>query len=83
LTSYARAFFLHYQSLAKRRAAAVSLALRLYELDHGCRPKTLDELEGEYLDKVPGDPMEPGGDRLAELLKIEDVDVVSTTRSTQ
>jgi hypothetical protein len=40
----------------RRRFVAVALAIRLYELDHGARPPTLDELVPDYLDAVPRDP---------------------------
>ena len=36
--------------------AAVALAIRLFEVDHGCRPDTLAELVPDYLPAVPLDP---------------------------
>ncbi len=41
---------------ADRRATIVILAIEEYRLDHGKLPKSLDQLEGEYLDAVPLDP---------------------------
>ncbi len=43
-------------TLTSRRLAATALALRLYELDHGQRPATLDELVPNYLPHIPRDP---------------------------
>jgi hypothetical protein len=48
----------HYRCLAKRRAAALVLALRLYQLDHaGALPARLAELAPTYLPAVPLDPL--------------------------
>lgn len=44
---------------AYRRMAALLLAIRLYELDHGQRPAALDALVPEYLAAVPRDPFDP------------------------
>jgi hypothetical protein len=41
--------------------AATALAIRLFELDHGHRPLTLDELVPDYLSEVPADPMSSNG----------------------
>ena len=49
----------YFHTLFLRRAAAVALALRLYELDHGRRPSTLAELVPSYLPAVPVDPFDP------------------------
>lgn len=49
----ARAFFKH---LATRRMAAIALAIRLYELDHGHRPVELTDLVPDYLATLPSDP---------------------------
>jgi hypothetical protein len=52
----------HFSALTERRAAAVLLALRLYQLDRAGRfPATLAELCPTYLSRVPIDPMAPGG----------------------
>jgi len=51
-----RATQLHYRALANRRMAAVALAVRLYEIDRGSRPRRLADLALEYLDEVPHDP---------------------------
>ncbi len=47
----------HFRTLTERRAAAVLLALRLYELDHGTPPQNLDQLVPDYLPAVPLDPL--------------------------
>ncbi len=51
----------YYSSLAMRRMAAAAIALRLYELDHGRRPDTLEALVPDYLPSVPDDPFVEGG----------------------
>ena len=51
-----RAFVLYYRSIALRRMAAVALAIRLYEIDHGNRPADLSKLVPDYLPAVPEDP---------------------------
>lgn len=51
-----RSFKVRFRNLATRRMAAAALAMRLYELDHGHRPKELAELVPEYLAAVPDDP---------------------------
>ena len=55
--SLVRAVPLHYRALANRRMAAIALAIRLYELDHGQRPESLDQLVPDYFDKLPPDPI--------------------------
>lgn len=46
-----------YQCAFQRRAAAVALAIRLYQLDHdGRRPEELADLVPDYLPAVPVDP---------------------------
>ncbi len=39
--------------------AAVALAIRLYEIDHGKRPAKLAELVPKYLQAIPADPFSP------------------------
>ncbi len=56
MPSLERPFELHYRAVASRRMAAVAIALRLYELDHGRRPETLDALVPDYLAAIPVDP---------------------------
>ena len=51
----------HYKWLAGRRTAAVELAVRLYEIDHGHRPATLADLVPDYLPTVPRDPLDAAG----------------------
>ena len=52
---------LRFRTLLSRRFAATALALRLYEVEHGRRPATLDELVPEYLPAVPIDPFAADG----------------------
>jgi hypothetical protein len=47
----------YYRVSTQRRAAAVLLALRLYELNHGSPPPNLDTLVPDYLPSVPIDPL--------------------------
>jgi hypothetical protein len=61
LPSLDRSIVLHYGTIARRRMAATALAIRLFELDHGHRPLTLDELVPDYLSEVPADPMSSNG----------------------
>lgn len=56
-----RGIFLHYRVTARHRMAAIALAIRLYEVDHGRRPGALAELVPDYLDAVPPDPLAPAG----------------------
>ncbi len=56
IASLGRAVFLHFRLLAEMRMAAISLAIRLYEVDHGERPELLSELVPDYLSAVPFDP---------------------------
>lgn len=51
----------HYHSLLRRRLAAVALAIRLYEADHGSLPRALDALVPDYLSAVPKDPFAADG----------------------
>jgi hypothetical protein len=44
------------RSLAAQNMAAVALALRLYEFDHGARPDRLELLVPDYLPSLPDDP---------------------------
>ena len=59
--SFDRSVLLHFRTLATRRMAATALAIRLYELDHGRRPASLDELVPAYLDALPADPFAADG----------------------
>jgi hypothetical protein len=56
-----RAVIAHYCGLAGRRMAAVALACRLYQLDHGGRlAASLEQLVPDYLPCVPRDPLAAG-----------------------
>ncbi len=59
--SYNRARHLHFRTFALRRMAATALAIRLYELDHGQRPESLEQLIPDYLDALPHDPFATDG----------------------
>ncbi len=60
-STQSRVALIHFRYLAKRRMAAIALAIRLYEIHHGRRPAALAVLVPEYLDEVPRDPMDPDG----------------------
>jgi hypothetical protein len=49
----------YFRALTNRRAAAITLALRLYHVDHGEFPERLQDLVGTYLPTVPADPYAP------------------------
>ncbi|MCH7596425.1 MAG: hypothetical protein IID35_07685 [Planctomycetes bacterium] len=67
IPSLGRVFLLHFRSLAGRKMAATALAIRLYEVDHGQRPKTLTQLVPDYLRELPVDPFASDGRALAYL----------------
>jgi hypothetical protein len=56
-----RAYVLHFRALAMRRMAAIALAIRLYEIDHGRRPLELGDLVPGYLPEIPADPFADDG----------------------
>jgi hypothetical protein len=62
---------IHFRGLADRRMAAIALAMRLYEHDHGHRPATLLELVPEYLPVLPSDPFAPDGQSFGYLADTE------------
>ncbi len=45
------------RAICERRIAAVMLASRMYALDHGLYPATLQDLVPKYLPALPADPM--------------------------
>ena len=49
---------LRFRLLNERRMAALALAIRLYEVEHGHRPAALSELVPDYLPAVPRDPFD-------------------------
>ncbi len=57
-------FSTHYSTLAKMRRTAIQLAIRLYTLDHGHAPPSLEALVPAYLPHVPTDPMTAGNQPL-------------------
>ena len=56
-----RALITHYRAIAGRRLAALGLAMRLYEVDHGHRPETLQALVPAYIPAIPSDPFDRAG----------------------
>lgn len=61
LPSLSRTVELHLRGLAQRRMAGLALALRLYQLDYGDFPETLDLLVPEYIPTIPPDPFRADG----------------------
>jgi len=61
MPSFERSFVLHYRLLADRRMAALVLALRLCESDHGARPRSLVDLVPTYISELPADPFDAAG----------------------
>lgn len=60
-----RALTVSQRATTQSRLAALALALRLYQLDHGgLRPPTLDALVPDYLPVLPLDPYAANGQRL-------------------
>jgi hypothetical protein len=53
-----RDVMLHYRGLAMRRMTRIALAIRLFEMDHGARPVTLQKLVPKYLTALPVDPFD-------------------------
>ncbi len=47
---------MQFRSMALRRMGAVALAIRVYEVDYGHRPRDLRELVPNYLPNLPADP---------------------------
>ena len=52
---------LHFRALAHRTAVAVSLAVRMYQIEHRRRPAALNDLTPDYLSAVPVDPFDSPG----------------------
>ncbi|MCH8242837.1 MAG: hypothetical protein IH897_09530 [Planctomycetes bacterium] len=63
-SSYRWFLELYYKHLAYRRMAALSLAIRLYEVEYGRRPDALDRLVPAFVESIPIDPFSPTGERL-------------------
>lgn len=59
LPSTDRAIETHFRGLTERRTAAIFLAARLYEIDHGHLPARLEALVPDYLPAIPVDPFSP------------------------
>lgn len=56
-----RIVYSEFRNLATRRMAAIALALRLYEFDHGQKAKSLGVLVPDYLPRLPSDPYAADG----------------------
>lgn len=50
-----------YTSIAERRMAAIAIAVRLYERDHGAVPPAIESLVPDYLPDLPEDPFAGAG----------------------
>ncbi|MFK7788514.1 MAG: hypothetical protein AB8C95_03330, partial [Phycisphaeraceae bacterium] len=50
------------RSEALLHCAAIAIAIKLYEADHGKRPDTLDQLVPDYLPAIPKDPFSKTGE---------------------
>ena len=53
----------------ERRAAAISLAMRLYRMDHQRWPANPTELVPDYLPSVPSDPFAPGNTPIGYIVR--------------
>jgi len=58
-----------YNLLARRRAALAALAVKLFEIERGRWPGSLDELVPDYLSAVPCDPFGAEGDQLKYIVE--------------
>jgi hypothetical protein len=54
----------HYAALSGRRQAAIAVAERLYELEHGKKPARIEDLVPQYLPEVLVDPSSMQGTKL-------------------
>lgn len=61
LPDFESALRVQFQTRATRRMAAIRLAMRLYELENGTQPESLDALIPTWLPAVPVDPFAPNG----------------------
>jgi hypothetical protein len=57
---YGETMTVEFSRLSRRRMAAIALAIRMFEIEHGHRPKELDDLVPTYLQAVPRDPFAKG-----------------------
>lgn len=62
--SFNRIFLTHYREVSARRVAAIAVAARLYQADHGRAPATIAEMIPEQLPEAPLDPLAGGGKRM-------------------
>ena len=61
ISSYSRVVLIDFKIMTQSHVAAITLALRLYALDHDNQlPAMLQELVPKYLPALPGDPMALG-----------------------
>jgi hypothetical protein len=63
-SSYGGTIRQSFHGSARRRMAAVALAIRLYELDHGSLPEQLEQLVPGYLAAIPRDPFAEDSGRI-------------------
>ncbi|MHC4676357.1 MAG: hypothetical protein ACYTBZ_28030, partial [Planctomycetota bacterium] len=64
LSDLNRAIELTFEQMAHRRMAAITLAIRLYELDNGKLPEKLDDLVPKYIPAIPQDPFAKKGQKI-------------------
>lgn len=57
---YRGAITVEFTRMSHRRMAAIALAIRMFELDHGHRPEALQTLMTDYLEAIPRDPFSEG-----------------------
>lgn len=69
--SFARSHQLASRAVAIRRMAAIALALRLYEIDHGVKSVELSQLVPDYLPTVPLDPFDPDNGEIRYLPTVD------------
>jgi hypothetical protein len=70
-----RTFIAFFRASVQRRLAAVIVAAKLYEADHGRLPTNLGELVPDYLPVAPTDPFDPAGHSL-RLARMQGITVV-------
>jgi hypothetical protein len=71
LPSLSRSHELAGRAMLRRRMAAITLALRLYELDRGNKAESLSQLVPDYLPSVPLDPFDPNGGEIRYLATVD------------
>lgn len=64
LPSIDRATEAHFTNKSQLRLAALGLAIRLYKIDHGIFPESLDDLVPRYISIIPDDALAHDGGKL-------------------